>query len=411
MRTTGSRAIGAHDGATRRDLLKLGGLGALGLGLTGGPAGAARADGHRSVILLMMVGGPSQLETFDPKPEAPSEVRGPFRAIETSLPGVRVVEHLPGIARRMDRLTLVRSMNHDAAPIHETGLQLLGTGQLCRAGAEHPHLGSIAARQLGASGGLPPFVVLPGPIGNTGVSVSHGQSAGLLGPSFEPFVLGDDPSSAGFDAAAAHDRARRFLDGAEGLVSAGQPSRSSRRAFDLDDEREGLREAYDRSAVGQGCLMARRLVESGVRVVVVNMFETVFGRSSWDAHGRGPFATLDDYARELLPAFDRAFSTLVDDLESRGLLDSTLVVASGEFGRTPRINMSGGRDHWTGAWSALLAGGGTAGGRVIGATDRTASEPVDRPVALAELFGTMAHSLGLESTDDGLASPIFEAFG
>jgi uncharacterized protein (DUF1501 family) len=410
MGTTGDGAIGAIEGPTRRDLLKVGGLGALGLGLPGRAGLAAGPGGEGAVILLMMVGGPSQLETFDPKPAAPSEVRGPFRPIESALPGVRIVEHLPGIARRMGHLTLIRSMHHDASPIHETGHQLLGTGRLCRSDRDHPHLGSVAARRLGASGGLPPFVILPGPIGNTGVSISHGQSAGPLGASFEPFALGADPASSAFDPADAYDQARRHLDGAEALASAGAPSRSSRRAFDLGADRDSLRDAYGRTSIGQSCLLARRLVESGVRVVVVNMFETVFGRATWDAHGSGPFSSLGDYARELLPAFDRAFSTLVDDLGARGLLASTLVVASGEFGRTPRLNPSGGRDHWPGAWSALMAGGGTLGGRVIGATDRIASEPIDRPVSPAELFATMAEVLGLGPSDSATARPIAEAF-
>ena len=413
MRTNRGGATGAGVGAgagagpTRRDRLKVGGLGPLGLGL---PGRAEAVGGSRpgAVILLMMVGGPSQIETFDPKPEAPAEVRGPFRSIETALSGVRVVEHLPGIARRMGRLTLIRSLHHHAAPIHETGHQLIGTGRLCRLDDEHPHLGSVVSARLGASGGLPPFVILPGPIGHTGVAVPHGQTAGALGRSFEPFALGDDPASAAYDPAAAFNRARRFLDGAEALRSAGTPTRSSRRAFDLDAERDATRDAFGRTPIGQGCLLARRLVESGVRVVVVNQFETVFGRPSWDAHGSGPFATLEDYAGKLLPAFDRAFSALVDDLEDRGLLASTLVVASGEFGRTPRINAAGGRDHWPGAWSALVAGAGAAGGQVIGATDRIASEPVDRPVALAELFATMASALGLSEV--GSAPPIAEVF-
>ena len=363
------------------------------------------------MILLMMVGGPSQLETFDPKPDAPVEVRGPFRAIETAVPGVRMAEHLPGIARRMGRLTLVRSLAHDAAPIHETGLQLLGTGRLCRLDDEHPHLGSMAARRLGTSGGLPPFVILPGPIGNTGVSIPNGQSAGPLGPSFGPFSLGDDPASPGYDPRLALDRARRFLDGAAELTSAGAPTRSSYRAFDLDAERATTREAYGRSTFGRSCLLARRLVESGVRVIVVNMVQTVFGRPSWDAHGSQPFSTFDDYARTMLPTFDRAYSALIDDLESSGLLASTLVVATGEFGRSPRLNSSGGRDHWPGVWSALLAGGGTTGGRVIGASDRIAAEPIDRPVAPAELFATMAGALGLDHSEGGPSMPIAEAFG
>jgi Protein of unknown function (DUF1501) len=406
MSTTGFK----FEGPTRRDFLKAGSLGALGLGLSGRVAESAGLPTDGAVILLMMVGGPSQLDTIDPKPDAPSEIRGPFRAIETAVPGVRVVEHLSGIARRMDRLTLIRSLHHDAAPIHETGLQLLGTGHLCRAGDDHPHFGSVAAQSLGSSGGLPPFVVLPRAIGETGVSIPNGQGAGPIGRSFGPFALGDDPASTGYDFKTALDRARRFLDEAPELSSAGAPSRSSHLAFDLDAERPSTREAYGRSTFGQSCLLARRLVESGVRVVVVNMFETVFGTPSWDAHGSGPFSTLDDYAGRLLPEFDRAFSSLVDDLDARGLLASTLVVAAGEFGRTPRLNASGGRDHWPGVFSALLAGGGTKGGRTIGASDRLGAEPVDRPVTLPELVATMAQTLGLDSSEVGQASPIAEAF-
>ena len=395
---------------SRRDFLRVGGLGALGLGLSGRSDGASAHPAEGAVILLMMVGGPSQIETFDPKPDASREIRGPFRPIETAVPGLRVVEHLPEVARRMGRLTLVRSLHHVAAPIHETGLQLVGTGHLCRLEGDHPHFGSMAARRLGSSGGLPPFAVLPRPIGNTGVNVPDGQSSGPLGSSFAPFFLGDDPASPGFDPRVALDRARRFLDESAELTSAGAPTRSSHLAFDLHAERASTREAYGRSTFGQSCLLARRLVESGVRVVVVNMCETVFGRPSWDAHGSDPFSTFDDYARNLLPTFDRAFSALVDDLDARGLLDSTLVVAAGEFGRTPKVNDKGGRDHWPAAWSALMAGGGTAGGRAIGATDRTASEPVDRPVALPELVATMARALGLDPSEIGAASPIAEAF-
>jgi uncharacterized protein (DUF1501 family) len=395
---------------TRRDFLKTGALGSLGIGLAGRVARSADLPTDGAVILLMMVGGPSQLDTFDPKPDAPLEVRGPFRAIQTAVPGVRVVEHLPGIARRMDRLTLIRSLHHHAAPIHETGLQLLGTGHLCRLDDDHPHFGSVAARKLGSSGGLPPFVVLPRALGATGVSIPNGQGAGPLGRSFEPFVLGADPSSPGYDFKAALDRARRFLDEAPDLTSAAAPTRSSHLAFDLDAERPSTRSAYGRSTFGQTCLLARRLVESGVRVVVVNMFDTVFGTASWDAHGSNPFSTLDDYARHLLPTFDRAFSALVDDLEARNLLESTLVVAAGEFGRTPKLNAWGGRDHWPGVFSALLAGGGTRGGQTIGASDRLGSEPVDRPVALPELGATMARALGLDPSEIGRSSPILEVF-
>jgi len=257
---------------------------------------------------------------------------------------------------------------------------------------------------------LPPFVVLPRAIGETGVNIPNGQGASPLGRSFEPFVLGDDPASTGYDFKLVLDRARRFLDESSELTSASAPTRSSHLAFDLNAERPSTRSAYGRSTFGQSCLLARRLVESGVRVVVVNMFETVFGTLSWDAHGSSPFSTLDDYARHLLPAFDQAFSALVDDLGARGLLASTLVVAAGEFGRTPKVNASGGRDHWPGVSSALMAGGGTPGGRAIGASDRLASEPVDRPVVFPELVATMARALGINSSEFGRSSPILEAF-
>ncbi len=391
MGDLGRRAIGVDP--TRRDVLKAGGLGTLGLGLGDLASGATPSPAGGAVILVTMVGGPGGIDTFDPKPDAPADVRGPSRSIPTAVPGVRVSEHLPEVARRMAGLALIRSLGHDAAPIHETGLQLLATGRLFRDDREHPHLGSVAARALGSSGGLPPFVMLPGPIGHTGVSISRGQSAGPLGSRFDPFALGSDPGAAGFDPRAAFDRARRSLDAAD-LPTTGP--RASARTFDLGGEAPATVAAYGPSAFGRNCLLARRLVEAGARMVVINMAETVFGGPSWDAHGRPPFATFADLARDLLPAFDRGFSALVDDLKGRGLLASTLLVATGEFGRTPRINESGGRDHWPGAWSALLAGGGTAEGRVIGATDRQGAGPVDRPVVLPELVATMAQALGLD---------------
>lgn len=343
--------------------------------------------GEKALILLMLVGGPSQLETWDPKPEAPAEVRGPFGSIATAVPGVRISEHLPRIARRMDRLTLIRSMHHDAAPIHETGHQLLQTGRLCRPGEEFPHIGSVVAQLSAPRRDVPPFVVVPGPIGHTGVNVSHGQSAANLGRAFEPIHL-----------------------------------REGSEAFNLPAESDAVRAAYGPTRFGQHCWMARRLVESGTRVVVVNMFESVFNQASWDCHGTGAFSTLDDYAAEVLPTLDQAFSALLDDLRQRGLLDSTLVVATGEFGRTPRINAAGGRDHWPGVWSAVLAGGGTQGGQVIGASDRLGSSPADRPVRPEELVATMYRGLGIDAgraVDLGRgealalvpgAEPIAEAF-
>jgi hypothetical protein len=333
----------------------------------------------RAIILLMLVGGPSQFETFDPKPDAPDEIRGPFGSVATSVPGIRVSEHLPRLARRMDRLTLIRSLHHDSAPIHETGHQLLQTGRLARPGLEWPHVGAVASRLLGPRGGAPPFVVLPGPIGNTGVGVSHGQEAGLLGPGSRPFIPGEGQAPSSF----ASFESLPF-------------SASTTRAFDVDAEPNRLRDAYGHSPFGRSCLLARRLVAAGSRVVVVNMYPTVFGLPTWDCHGRAPFSTLSDCRETVLPDFDRAFSALIDDLGHEGLLGSTLVVATGEFGRTPKINASGGRDHWPGVWSAVMAGGETPAGSVIGSSDRQGAEPADHPVHAADLAATLYRFLGID---------------
>jgi uncharacterized protein (DUF1501 family) len=408
MITIGQGRVRLCSGVTRRDFLLAGGVGLGSMGLSLAELNArepARAGTDRAVILIMLVGGPSHLETWDPKPEAPEEVRGPFGSIATRVPGVRISEHLPRLAARMDRLALVRSVHHDEAPIHETGHQLLQTGRLCEPGEEHPHLGAVAARLLGSRAELPPFVVVPGPIANTGVKISHGQTAGWLGASYEPFHVADDPASPRFDAGQALDRSRRFLDRAlnqsaafgQSLAAEHEPllTARARHAFELDAESAASRHAYGPSTFGQSCLLARRLVESGVRLVTVNMFETVFGKVTWDCHGSEPFSTLDDYARDLLPTLDQALSALLDDLHFRGLLDSTMVVATGEFGRTPRLNCAGGRDHWPGVWTALLAGGGVKGGQVVGASDSHAASPRDRPVTPRDLLATMSRGLGV----------------
>jgi len=426
----------AGSAMTRRGFLQTGGLGlgSLGIGRPGWEALARVAQKpDRAVILLLLVGGPSQLETWDPKPDAPVEIRGPFRSIATRCPGVRISEHLPRMAARLDRLALVRSLNHDAAPIHETGHQLLQTGRLCRAGEEHPHVGSVIARLKGARGGVPPFTVVPGPIQKTGIDIPHGQSAGWLGPACDPFQLLADPAAVDFDPSSALDRARSFLDdsakhhptSAMALVRASEPflTGPARNAFDLEKERPKIRDAYGRTTFGQSCLLARRLVEAGGRVVTVNMFETVFNRTTWDCHGVAPFSTLDDYAQVLLPIFDRAFTALIDDLECRGRLEATLVVAAGEFGRTPRLNAAGGRDHWPGVWSVALAGGGVRGGQVVGSSDAQAGSPTERPVTPQDLLATIYYSLGIDGSrylarpdgescalvEDG--EPIRELFG
>jgi hypothetical protein len=379
MTTTESRdEISARVGVRRREFLRAGamGVGALGLPFSGSSLfGSPASRNDRALILLMLVGGPSQLETWDPKPDAPEEVRGPFGSIATRVPGVRISEHLPRLAARMDKLALIRSVHHDEAPIHETGLQLLQTGRLSRSEDEHPHIGAAASWSSGRSGRVPAFAMVPGPIGNTGVMLPRGQTAGRLGTAHEPVCTS-------------------FLEAGGG----GEPDRLVR--------------AYGRSRFGKDCLTARRLVESGARVVTVNMFDTVFNQTTWDCHGSGPFSTLDDYKRVLLPTFDQVFSALLDDLDARGLLDTTLVAAVGEFGRTPKLNAAGGRDHWPGVWSVALAGGGVSGGRVIGASDGRASVPVDRPVAAQEVHASMYHALGLDPSRvaEADAGPVHELF-
>ncbi len=436
MITIGQGKSAACTGVTRRDFLRAGGLGLGALGFTQAELGAAMntaSSADHSVILLLLVGGPSQLETWDPKPGAPAAVRGPFRSIATRCAGVRICEHLPRLASRMDQLALVRSVHHDAAAIHETGYQLLQTGRLCQGREEPPNFGSVVARLKGVRTGQPASAILPGPIASTGVHISHGQSSGSLGADCDPFTLNADPGALDFDPHSALDRAAAFLDVADG----GGSSRTNaftrtveplltpmaRNAFDLGEENSRTRDAYGPSTFGQSCLLARRLVEGGVRVVTVNMYATVFNQVTWDCHGSAPFSTLDDYARELLPTFDQAFSALIDDLDQRGRLDSTLVVAAGEFGRTPRLNASGGRDHWPGVWSVALAGGGVRGGQVIGSSDADAAAPADRPVTPQDLLATIYLSLGIDAkqcltrrdgesyalVEDG--GPIRELFG
>jgi hypothetical protein len=411
MRASVGRTTVQHPGMSRRDLLCLGGLGLGWLG-AGAPALAGGKSlgvaSERSVIMLLMVGGPSQLETWDPKPDATADVRGPFASIATRCPGVRISEHLPRLAARMHHLAIIRSVHHEEAPIHETGCQLLQTGRLCRAGDEAPHFGSVIAHSRGTRNGMPAFALLPGPIETTGIDIPHGQTSAGLGAHCAPFSLGVNAAGSHFDARSIWARARASTSDSSSNTSAENP-------FDLALEPQRLRDEYGRTSFGQSCLLARRLVERGVHVVTVNMFETVFNRITWDCHGAAPFSTLDDYARVLLPDFDRGFSALINDLECTGRLDSTLVVAAGEFGRTPRLNATGGRDHWPGVWSVALAGGGIRGGQVVGASDHNAASPSDRPVTPQELLATIYHSVGVDrvrrilSPDGQLFTPVPDA--
>lgn len=358
---------GRSNAISRRDFVQLAGLGAAGFAIGDRAAGFASQPGEKAVIQLLLVGGPSQLDTWDPKPAAPEEIRGPFSAIPTRTPGVYVSELFPRMARMSDKFAIVRTVHHDEAPIHETGCQLMQTGRLFADGIASPHMGAVAGRLLGARRGMPAWVGVDRPIGNTGVAISHGQEAANLGGAFEARWLAD----------AADPR----------LLLAGDCRRES----------SAVRERYGSTKFGDSCLTARRLVEAGVRFVTVNMFDTVFGQVTWDMHANGgSLATgMDDYRYTLGPTFDRAFTALLGDLDERGMLDDVMVVAMGEFGRTPKINPRGGRDHWPGCWSILFAGGGVQGGRVVGQSDHWAAEPYDRPVTPAEVVGTVYRALGV----------------
>jgi len=345
--------------ATRRDFLRVGTLATSAAGLSLTDVRAARPAQERSCILLFLVGGPSQLDTWDPKPDAPAEVRGPFRPIQTAVPGMRITELFPLMAGMANRYAIIRSVHHDASPIHETGQQLMQTGHLSRADLDYPHYGAVVSHLRGpGKGGAAPWVILPSPIGNTGININHGQGPGYLGTRHQPLILGRT----------------------------------------LSAKRDGICERYGKNSFGQACLTARCLVERGVRLVTVNMFDTVFGRLTWDCHADGGAlgTTLNDYRDTVCPMFDRAYATLLDDLHQRGMLESTLVAAMGEFGRTPRLNAQGGRDHWPSAWSVLFAGAGVRGGQVLGASDRLGAEPRERPVTPAEVAATVFKALELD---------------
>jgi hypothetical protein len=310
---------------------------------------------------------------------------------------------------------------------------MMQTGRLFAGGIEHPHYGSVVSKVFGGRGDSPAHVLMPRPIGNTGGGLPHGQSAGYLGKSFDPFILNADPSAADFRVpdllppaeltAVRASRRRRLRDAIDQGIAAFESSpdarlldssfeqayslmssEKTRDAFDLSREPAHLRDRYGRTRFGQCCLLARRLVERGVRFVTINMFETVFNEITWDIHGSSPFSPIECYANEVGPNFDNGYSTLLEDLESRGLLENTVILAFGEFGRTPKINPAGGRDHHPGCWSALFAGGPVRGGQAVGESDEIGHEPKSRPVSTAEIAATVYRALGIPA-DTELIGP------
>ncbi|HEY2157599.1 MAG TPA: DUF1501 domain-containing protein [Isosphaeraceae bacterium] len=421
------------DGLTRRDFLHAGALAPLGLGLSSLSALGASAGRDVNCIMLFLVGGPSQLDTWDMKPDAPEEIRGPFKPIATKVPGLQVSEVFPRLATMMDRVALVRSVYHTAAAVHDTGHQMMQTGRLFTGGIEHPHVGCVVSKLKGPKGDTPPHVLLPRPIGATGGNMPHGQDAGFLGKTFDPFVLNADPNAKDFKVpdllppdyvtSVRASRRRSLRDAIDGGIRSFEhsadarlldenfqqayrlmSSTTAREAFDLKSEPDAMRDRYGRTRFGQSCLLARRLIERGVRFVTVNMFETVFNEITWDIHGSAPFSPIECYKDEVGPNFDNAYTALIEDLSRRGLLDNTMILAFGEFGRTPKINPAGGRDHHPGCWTTLFAGGPIKGGQAVGASDEIGGAPKDRPVSTQEIAATIYQGLGI-SLDTELPGP------
>ncbi len=404
---------------SRREFLRVGALSTLCLSLpnyfrlqhqaraAGAPSPHTRAV---NCILLWMQGGPSHIDTLDPKPDAPVEIRGEFGTISTRIPGARICEHLPLLGGQLDKLSIIRG--HDPQNgSHGVADHLMMSGHPFNPSVTYPCFGSVVARERGYHNGLFPFVQL----GNYIDRRFSGGVAGILGDQYNPFEVLDDPSSPSFrvrdlsvSGSSAQARLQRryamlteldrpstvhagltapiveardtFYDRAHSLIT----SPAAQRAFNLNLEPERLRELYGRHRLGQSCLLARRLIEAGVHFVTVT-------DGGWDTH-QNNFRSLRDH---LLPRLDRAYAALLQDLHQRGLLDSTLVVWFGDFGRTPRVNPSAGRDHWSTAGVACMGGGGIKRGEVVGATNALAEVVVDSRVTPQDLAATIYHALGI----------------
>ncbi|MCH7725995.1 MAG: DUF1501 domain-containing protein [Planctomycetes bacterium] len=407
------------EGISRRDCLQLG-LGSLvGGGLIGalkaralaGPQASTKRQAD-SCILIWMDGGPTHYETFDPKPEAPVEIRGEFEPIQTKLPGVLFSKHMQELAKIADKLALVRSIRHNQGN-HGAGNHYMMTGAPPRipvgCGAFvsfHPSIGSAVAHELGAPHGLPPYFSIP--------RMSRSGGPNFLGQKYAPFIVSDNPNSSSFrvrDVALPHgldsdrfshrkdlrklvDRMKRINDKAAGdpVLAVDEfyqqgyqliASKEAQAAFDIHTEPDSVRDRYGRNTFGQRALLARRLVEAGVP------FVTLYD-GGWDHHV-GIFGALN----KRLPSFEASIAALIKDLDERGMLERTMVIALGEFGRTPKVNERGGRDHWSNAMSVMFAGGGTPAGQVIGSTDRNGYAAVQRVLAPENFVSTVYTKLGI----------------
>jgi len=413
------------EGVHRRDFLKIGATGLMGLSLPQllKMEQTARAAGTtakaKSVIMVWLAGGPATIDMWDLKPEAPEGIRGEFKPINTKADGIQISEHLPKMASVMDRATIVRSLHH-TIPSHLPGTIFMTTGNKPTPALQYPSLGSLAMKLLPAAAGVPPYVTFN--------ELRNGTAggAGYLGTAYNPFIVegaaGGKGGKDGKEAAPANLRVRgitlpngftldeldnrdKLLQGfdmrfqaldqsadlTEGLDSFHKQaleilrSDKTRKAFDLGQEPTGLRERYGKDGFGQGVLAARRLVEAGVRVASISL-------GGWDTHQK----TFEAHSKRLLPQLDQTLSALIEDLSNRGMLDSTIVYCAGEFGRTPKINKNVGRDHWARSMAVVLAGGGFKKGYVHGTTDAQGMAPALEPVTPDDVASTIFHTLGLD---------------
>ena len=431
------------DGIDRRQFMKIGALGGLSLDQVMRLQDACATESSRSdvnCIFIFILGGMPHQDMFDLKPDAPAEIRGDFDPISTAVPGIQIGDVIPGLAPVMDKLALIRSMTHTDSD-HGRGFHVMMTGKKAGVGDfngdqnnnQHPCLGSMVAN-LGKPGELPPYISVPNFLNSGGPS--------FLGPSYGPFVIEADPAAPDFSVrditlpvSVSNDRNRRrqaalqainkferkteevasqvkaldtFYQKAYNLMT----SQKAKEAFDITRESDKMRDTYGMTSLGQCSLLARRMVEAGCRFVSIE-------NGHWDTHRKNTWSL-----REILcPSFNQAVPALLNDLEDRGMLDSTLVVITTEFGRTPRINQLAGRDHWPNAFSIMMAGGGLNVGQVIGATDKQAASVTDRPVTPRDMAATVLHALGINHeqvlhtplgrpvplVDDG--KPVQELFG
>jgi uncharacterized protein (DUF1501 family) len=429
------RLYRACDGVTRRDFLRVGMLGSLTLSLTplsatAQPSAKGSSFGRaKRCILLFLTGGPPQHDTFDPKPDAPAEVRGELKPLATSVPGIYFSELFPKLAQQADKLCIVRSVTHRDPAHTSAGYTMLtgvvhpkagieGDGMARPTPEDHPHIGSLLAKARRERHGPPPFVSLPEIIKDAAVNEFPGQGGGFLGKALDPVRISGNNERTRFDPPALvlpadvtgsrlaersllrnqiNDRLRATaamndLDGYYQRALSLLASSSLADALALDRESAAVRQAYGAHLFGQGCLPARRLVEAGVDLVTVYWhYEGPEDSPVWDTHGNNYL----HLRQRLAPPTDQAVSALVGDLAARGLLADTLVVVMGEFGRTPKINRNAGRDHWPHVQSILLAGAGIPGGRVYGASDKQGAYPAERPVSPADLIATLLHLLAV----------------